>query len=136
MLSSILINNCVKIYDKLIIVVCIYILNLGIFLIWNGENVMVNEFMFWLSKNKILILSLMWSMPHSHMWYFLKKQRVSRYNTYQVHFHSLAFYKHGSLFNKRWMLSFTILWATDSLAPASALAISLKFASSMSILLP
>ena len=59
MLSSILINNCVKIYDKLIIVVCIYILNLGIFLIWNGENVMVNEFMFWLSKNKILILSLM-----------------------------------------------------------------------------
>ena len=59
MLSYILINNCVKIYDKLIIVVCIYILNLGIFLIWNGENVMVNEFMFWLSKNKILILSLM-----------------------------------------------------------------------------
>ena len=59
MLSSILINNCVKIYDKLIIVVCVYILNLGIFLIWNGENVMVNEFMFWLSKNKILILSLM-----------------------------------------------------------------------------
>ena len=59
MLSSILINDCVKIYDKVIIVVYIYILNLGIFLIWNGENVMVNEFMFWLSKNKILILSLM-----------------------------------------------------------------------------